>query len=375
MRDRSWSAHLDQLENNSITVEGIQHASAKIIDIKDPEVAAAYLKQVDDMARSIVRIVRDAGLSVPDSVLSDPPSFHYGQIEATGAIGVVFEQAKIEIWTPFGMFAASSFADGIPSSVVEAVQEQFGLKEVSGDLKVRSFVGRKVYVATIDADGESLSPVLCGSSTYDYLKNTWDEARPNTRCRVGEEHCLPPADRERMRSHHNAIAAGKLQSNDAEQRLDAFSDLVTAGPDFLPILINCFATEKDQNTQNDMLTELIKYKEILADQTHFGPAVTSWLERQISKSDESDQGCSLRGAYWTIGELRRVGPIVPEQMIPILTRMLDLYESPQWPLDYLAMYGKAAEPARSKVQSLLDSKDSNVRYYAVQVMASLDSVT
>jgi hypothetical protein len=62
-----------------------------------------------------------------------------------------------------------------------------------------------------------------------------------------------------------------------------------------------------------MLTELIKYKEILADQTHFGPAVTSWLERQISKSDESDQGCSLRGAYWTIGELRRVGPIVPEQ--------------------------------------------------------------
>jgi hypothetical protein len=178
-----------------------------------------------------------------------------------------------------------------------------------------------------------------------------------------------------MRSHHNAIAAGKLQSNDAEQRLDAFSDLVTAGPDFLPILINCFATEKDHNTQNDMLTELIKYKEILADQTHFGPAVTSWLERQISKSDESDQGCSLRGAYWTIGELRRVGPIVPEQMIPILTRMLDLYESPQWPLDYLAMYGKAAKPARSKVQSLLDSKDSNVRYYAVQVMASLDSVT
>jgi hypothetical protein len=372
LTDKSWSAPLDKLENNSITVEGVPHASAKIIDIKDPKVAAAYLKQVDDMARWIVKRVRDAGLGVPDSVLSDPPSFHYGQIEATGAIGIVFEQAKIEIWTPFGMFAASSFFDEIPSSVVEKVKEQFGLKEVSGDLKERSFMGRKVYVATIDADGEALSPVLCGSSTHDYLRNTWDEARPNTRCRVGEEHCLLPADRERMRSHHNAIAAGKLQSNDAEQRLDAFSDLVTAGPDFLPILITCFANERDQNTQNDMLTELIKYKEILADQPHFGPAVATWLDGQISKSDESDKGRSLHNAYWALGDLRRVGPIVPEQMVPILIRMLDLYESPQWPLDYLATYGKAAEAARAKVASLLDSEDANVRSYAAQVMASLD---
>jgi hypothetical protein len=102
----------------------------------------------------------------------------------------------------------------------------------------------------------------------------------------------------------------------------------------------------------------------------FGKAVSDWLSGMLTKESMASPD-NLRKVYYTIGELRSVGPIAPDKMIPILIHTLDLYASPQWPLSLLAMYGKAAEPARERVEQLIDSDDYWVKNNAIEVISRL----
>jgi hypothetical protein len=360
---------------DTTTIKGVGFTRAPLLEINRPEVAAPYLKGVDDMAHWIVGCVRRHGLTVPENVLTDPPSFSYGTIDATGAIGVVFEGRKIELWTPFGMFAASDIGDRIPPEVVRDIKEKFGLVEVnpSPGTMDHIFGPPALFVASRGVNGEEL-PIACrrSSQRIQGAVELWAKARPEGRRSVGEEHVLSPAELKSLRPMHDQIARTDLVASDPETRRDAFSTLTRAGRDFLPSLLSAFACERDGDTKRGMFYELCNYKGILTEYPAFGEAVSAYLEAALPTERVAERSEMSHHSYHVIDKLRDIGPVAPDKIVPLLVRALEVFPDPQWPLDLLAMYGKEAEPARKRVEELTQHPSEWVRRNASQVLARLD---
>jgi hypothetical protein len=379
--DISWRKGLGNLLDllpDPTTLADRQFARAPRLAMEEPRVAAEYLTKVDDMARWIVDCLQKNGIQVPKSVLLKAPSFSWGRIEATGAIAVVFESSKIELWTAFGMFDASDIHQVIPPAAIDAIKEKFQLISVEGDrTPIASFLHPvSQFVATVDAKGAGLPPVfrrllsLTDEESRQFV-SLWADAKPPGRRAVGEEHVLSAAERTKNAGYFRRLAQGDLRAADKETRLQAFDQLICAGQEYLPILLDVFGEERDAQAKSAMFKQLIKYKQILMKYPKFGVAVTAWLDTELAQNSDDEQRPLSSLAYNIIGDLRDVGPIAPEQMVPLLVRSLDVFPDPQWPLDLLVLYGKSGVRAEPRLLELARSDKKLLQHYANRALAAL----